>query len=82
MHKLKIDQSFVKDLLKGPQQRALVSAIIQLAKSLDLVSHAEGVESAQTLQLLQQMGCDFAQGYYFAKPESAIDFGKRLATFV
>ncbi len=80
VHKLKIDQSFVKDLLKGPQQQALVSAIIQLAKSLDLVSHAEGVENEQTLQMLRQMGCDFAQGYYFAKPESAQDFGKRLST--
>jgi EAL domain-containing protein (putative c-di-GMP-specific phosphodiesterase class I) len=80
VHKLKIDQSFVKDLLKGTQQRALVSAIIQLAKSLNLVSHAEGVESLQTLQALQQMGCDFAQGYYFAKPESAEDFARRLTT--
>jgi diguanylate cyclase (GGDEF)-like protein len=79
VHKLKIDQSFVKDLLKGTQQRALVSAIIQLAKSLNLVSHAEGVENLQTLQTLQQMGCDFAQGYYFAKPESAEDFARRLA---
>ncbi len=79
VHKLKIDQSFVKDLQKGRQQRALVLAIIQLAKSLDLVSHAEGVEDLETLRTLQEMGCDFAQGYYFARPESAEEFGRRLS---
>lgn len=78
VHKLKIDQSFVKVLLKGPQERAMVSAIIQLAKSLNLVSHAEGIEDARTLDALRELGCDFGQGYYFAKPGSAEDFQRWL----
>ena len=72
--KLKIDQSFVKRLLNGPQELAIVTAIIQMAKSLNLKTNAEGVEDAQTRDLLAQIGCDLAQGYFYARPLTATQF--------
>ena len=66
--KLKIDQSFVRDLTSSADSRAIVMAIIQMAKSLGLATIAEGVEDAATAQALLQLGCVEAQGYLFAKP--------------
>lgn len=72
--KLKIDQSFVKRLRNGPQDRAIVNAIIQMAKSMNLTTNAEGVEDDSTREQLASMGCDLAQGYFFAKPLTAERF--------
>jgi EAL domain-containing protein (putative c-di-GMP-specific phosphodiesterase class I) len=72
--KLKIDQSFVRRLLNGEKDVAMVSAIIHLAKSLNLTVTAEGVENDDTRAALQRMGCDQAQGYWFAKPMPAAEF--------
>jgi len=74
VNKLKIDQSFVRRLLQGEQDVAMVSAIIHLAKSLGLTVTAEGVEDAATRDALARMGCDQAQGYLFARPMPAWDF--------
>jgi predicted signal transduction protein with EAL and GGDEF domain len=74
VNKLKIDQSFVQRLLNGPQDRAIVMAIIQMARSLNLVTTAEGIEDELTGQTLREMGCDQGQGYYFARPVAAEDF--------
>ncbi|MEY4736631.1 MAG: hypothetical protein RL302_950 [Pseudomonadota bacterium] len=73
--KLKIDQSFVKRLTNGPQDAAIVNAIIQMAKSLHLTTNAEGVEDEATRALLAEMGCDLAQGYLLARPMTADQFG-------
>nr|WP_315493609.1 EAL domain-containing protein [uncultured Rhodoferax sp.] len=72
--KLKIDQSFVRRLLNGEKDIAMVSAIIHLAKSLNLTVTAEGVENDDTRAALERMGCDQAQGYWFAKPMPAAQF--------
>jgi diguanylate cyclase (GGDEF)-like protein len=72
---LKIDQSFVKRLLNGPQDLAIVTAIIQMAKSMRLTTNAEGVEDDATRQQLVLLGCEQAQGYFFAKPMNAEKFG-------
>ena len=59
--------------------REIVRAIIQLAKSLELKTIAEGVEDVATLEILRAYGCDEVQGYYYAKPMSVADLTTFLA---
>jgi len=72
--KLKIDQSFVKQLQNGAQDQAIVTAIIQLAKSLNLKTVAEGIENEMTFLDLVDLGCDYGQGFWMAKPHAADEF--------
>lgn len=76
--KLKIDRSFVMRILKGPQERALVAAIIQMAKSLNLSTNAEGIEEDAIRRELLLLGCDLGQGYYFSRPQSPQEFEKLI----
>lgn len=69
--KLKIDQSFVRDLMRSPDDVGIVRAIIQMAFSLGLKTIAEGVESEPMAQLLTDLGCEEGQGYAFARPMPA-----------
>lgn len=71
---LKIDQSFIKRLTDSPQDQTLVTAIIQMAKGLKLMTIAEGIEDDATRAHLTSMGCDHAQGYWFSKPLPPEDF--------
>ena len=71
---LKVDRSFVQDMQHGNSESLLVEAIIAMARSLRLSVVAEGVETAQHLQMLRDMGCHYAQGYYLARPLPAEDF--------
>jgi diguanylate cyclase (GGDEF)-like protein len=72
--RLKIDQSFVRDLGSNPHDAAIVRAIISLGHSLELDVVAEGVESAEQLAILVAEGCDEVQGYFFGKPVPSSEF--------
>jgi diguanylate cyclase (GGDEF)-like protein len=65
---IKIDRTFVFSCGLSPESRKVVRSIVELGKSLGLITVAEGVESREALAYLQELGCDLAQGYYFAKP--------------
>jgi diguanylate cyclase (GGDEF)-like protein/PAS domain S-box-containing protein len=65
---LKIDQNFVRDITTNPNDMALCEAMIVMAHKLGLQVTAEGVETAEQRDLLLAAGCDYAQGYYFARP--------------
>jgi len=73
---LKIDHSFIKDMKLGSGSDILIKAIIAMGQSLNLTVIAEGVETKEQLDFLQDHGCDQAQGYYFSEPVSVekIDF--------
>ena len=68
---VKIDQSFVRDLTVDPDDAAIVTAIIAMAKSLGLDIVAEGVETEEQLALLRELGCPRGQGFYLARPMDA-----------
>lgn len=75
---LKIDQSFVRALFREDRSLELVKSIIGLGKNLGMAIVAEGVEHGEEARLLQDMGCDTAQGYYFARPMAENDVIERL----
>jgi EAL domain-containing protein (putative c-di-GMP-specific phosphodiesterase class I) len=74
VYKLKIDQSFVRDISTDAEDKAIVSAIINMARSLGLTTIAEGVETQEQLEFLREQHCDEMQGYHFSKPLMPDDF--------
>lgn len=79
--KLKIDQSFIRDIPTNNDSITIVSAIIAMAKELNVKTLAEGVETKEQLQFLISKGCDFIQGYYFSKPLEATFFTQFLLSY-
>jgi len=75
---LKIDRSFVGRITDGAQPVQIVRTIIELARVLDLTVVAEGIETRDQFEMLQQMGCQSGQGYYFARPMPANQIGALL----
>ena len=71
VHKLKLDQSFVMGLPHDQDDVAITRAVIALGHSLGLKVLAEGIEQLEQAELLEQLGCDHAQGYYFGRPQPA-----------
>ena len=69
--KLKIDRSFIRDLMTDSADAQLVNAMVAMGRSLGISVLAEGVETEDQMHRLQQIGCDAAQGYHFGRPEPA-----------
>jgi EAL domain-containing protein (putative c-di-GMP-specific phosphodiesterase class I) len=76
--KLKIDRAFIRDIVVNEDDKAITSAIISMAKSLNLRVIAEGVETEEQLLLLRGFQCEEIQGYYCSKPLAARDVGETL----
>ena len=76
---LKIDRSFVSNLGQDQEDRAIVRAIISLAKSLDLAVTGEGIETPEQAAILGNMGCDLGQGYYYGRPVDGAATSRLLA---
>ena len=75
---LKIDRSFVRDLVTDMSDLAIVSAIIAMARHLHIEVVAEGIEGWPQLEKLRHLGCSYAQGYLFARPAAAEDCRRRM----
>jgi len=73
IHELKIDKSFIDEILTDEKAKRLVHSIISIGKDLKLTTIAEGVEEKHQLAILQIFGCDLIQGYYYSKPLSKPD---------
>ena len=73
IHELKIDKSFIDNILRDEKAKRLVHSIISIGKDLKLTTIAEGVEEQTQLVILQVFGCDLIQGYYYSKPLSKVD---------
>ena len=66
--KVKIDQSFIRDMIDNPQARAIIRSVIGLGQGLGMPVVAEGVETAEQLDALRAEGCDQVQGYLISRP--------------
>ena len=75
---LKIDKSFIDNLLEDDKSQQVVHAIIEVGHALDMDIVAEGVETAKIAQLLTEFGCDYLQGYYFSKPVPVFEMQGKL----
>lgn len=75
---LKIDKSFIDNIVANEREKAIVDGIIQLAQKIDLDVIAEGVETVDQIKLLQSIGCNQIQGYYFSKPLPADEIEEKF----
>ena len=77
--KIKIDRCFIRDIAHCKKSRSIVKAVIEIASAHDMLTTAEGVETADQLECLVEMGCQEIQGYFFGKPlpaEAAFEAAK------
>jgi len=79
MNVIKIDQSFVKWMHIDEQSETLVKSLVALAHNLGLKVVAEGTDDESHIDILKECGCDYAQGYFFAKPLPALEAGKFIS---
>lgn len=76
---IKIDKSFIRNIGNSPTDQKIICAVVQLAKSLDVATVAEGVETEEQLSRVREAGCSRVQGFYYARPMTAVQASERLA---
>lgn len=76
---LKIDRSFIQDILEDKNDEAITDAVITLAEKLELNVIAEGIEELEQSELLLAKGCQFGQGYYYYRPMPVLDILNLIA---
>ena len=81
MHRIKIDKSFIKNMLSEPDDLAVINAVIAMSHNLKLVVVANGVETEEQWAAIQQSGCDQLQGYVISAPVRAAEFERMAANF-
>lgn len=79
---LKLDMKFIQNQMAKPAERSLLKAIVEMAHTLDLKVVAEGVETEEQKNRLKAMNCDYAQGYFYAKPTPSDDYEKLLQRLI
>ena len=79
--KIKIDQSFVRDLDKGDEAIAIIRAISGLGRTLGMMTTVEGIETKEQLEQIRAEGCTEVQGYLFSKPQPASEVPRLLSSF-
>lgn len=75
---MKPDMKFIRNQMAKPAERSLLRAIVDMAHALNLRVVAEGVETEEQRDRLKAISCDYAQGYFYAKPTPAADYEKLL----
>ena len=79
---LKIDRGFVSNVLDDKKNEAVIASVLMLARSFSVPLVAEGVETCEMAEKLQEMGCDLAQGYYYSRPKTFDSFEFTNGLFV
>jgi EAL domain-containing protein (putative c-di-GMP-specific phosphodiesterase class I) len=80
VNELKIDRSFVMDMLNNKQDEIIVKSTIELAHNMGLKVIAEGIEDEATYNMLKKLGCDMGQGYYMGRPVDPTELQKWLTS--
>jgi diguanylate cyclase (GGDEF)-like protein len=78
LDQLKLDRSFISELAEDPRSAKIVAATIEMGRAFGMTVVAEGVETSAQLDLLHKLGCDYAQGYYYARPGPASAIFERI----
>jgi EAL domain-containing protein (putative c-di-GMP-specific phosphodiesterase class I) len=76
--KIKIDQSFIKDVTVSKDSRTIVQAVVSIASARNITTTAEGVETEKQLEMLRSLGCTEMQGYLFSRPKPATEIAQLL----
>jgi EAL domain-containing protein (putative c-di-GMP-specific phosphodiesterase class I) len=71
---LKLDKAFFTESSDNQRGKKIITSMVSMAKDLDLITVAEGVETKEQVDFLKRLGCDIAQGFYYAKPMKVIEF--------
>jgi EAL domain-containing protein (putative c-di-GMP-specific phosphodiesterase class I) len=80
-HRLKIDKSFINNMLSEPDELAVVNAVIAMSHNLKIEVVANGVETEEQLAIIQESGCDQFQGYVISAPLPPVEFERLAANF-